>query len=82
MFGYGVDDVHRVADHERRRFVALLDAGRERPGDLELLDVIRRDLGQAAEPEALVVFAGHDPLAVLRRLRRGAMRGGEGRRDQ
>ena len=76
------DDEHRVAGHDRRRFLALLDAERKCPGDLELLDVIRRDLGQAAEPEALVVFAGHDPLAVLRRLRRGAMRGGEGRRDQ
>ena len=37
---------------------------------------------EAAEPGARVVFAGHDPLAVLRRLRRDAMRGGEGRRDQ
>ena len=35
------DDVHRVADDERRRLLALVDAGREGEGDLKVLDICR-----------------------------------------
>ena len=38
------DDVHRVADDERRGFVAGDGAGREGPGDAELRDVAGVDL--------------------------------------
>ena len=40
------DDVHRVAHDQRRRFLAALDAQRERERDLQATDVAGVDLGR------------------------------------
>src|SRR5690606_36892023 len=37
-------DVHGVADDERRSLVAVENADLPRPGDLELVDIVERDL--------------------------------------
>ena len=37
-------DIHHVADDQRRAFVAAQHAGREGPGDLQVLDVVLVDL--------------------------------------
>ena len=37
--GIGSDDIHRVADDERRRLLPLVHAGREGEGDLKLADI-------------------------------------------
>ena len=39
-------DVHRAADDERLAFVSAEDAGRERPRDLQVLDVLGVDFAQ------------------------------------
>ena len=54
--------VHHVADDERRAFVAAQNAGRERPGDLELLDVLSGDLVELGVPVVHIVTGLDAPL--------------------
>ena len=57
--------VHRGANDQRCALVTLGGASGHGPGDLELLDVRRRDLTQRAVASARVVLTGHDPLRVV-----------------
>ena len=56
------DDVHRVADDERRGFVRIVDAELHRPRHGELVDVVDVDLIERAVVPARVVGVRHDPL--------------------
>jgi hypothetical protein len=61
-------DVHDAVDDERRALVAVEQAGGERPGRLELLDVALVDLGQIAVIVRVVVLTGHHPVLVALRF--------------
>jgi hypothetical protein len=61
----GSDDLHRVVDDERGGLVPLQYTRRERPGRLELLDVLRVDLVQPTVSGTRLVLSGHDPLIVI-----------------
>jgi hypothetical protein len=63
-------DEHDVADDERVPLMPAQRAGRERPGHLQLADVVRGDLVQRAETLQVVGPAGHDPLVAVIRHRR------------
>ncbi|MNT38380.1 hypothetical protein D3C72_1745690 [compost metagenome] len=60
-------DVHRIADHQRRAFMAPQHTGGHRPGDLQVLDVALVDLLQLA-----VAVVG-----IVARLRRPVGRVGD-----
>ena len=55
--------IHHVADHERLAFVTAQHAGRERPRDLQLADVVGGDLLQCRVARVGEVTRRHDPLA-------------------
>ena len=83
--GVGRRDVHRPADHEGRRLVAAVPAGREGEGDLQAADVPGVDLVESREAGPCIVLRGRQPLAVFgfRRRRRARLvraRGGLRRR--
>jgi hypothetical protein len=54
--------IHHVANHQRFPFMTAKNAGRERPGDLQFLDVSRRDLIQCGKTRVGVVLCGRRPL--------------------
>src|SRR5947209_6348513 len=56
-------DIHRGADDQGRAFMAAEHPGRERPGRLEMLDVLDRDLAELTVTSCGIVFALHHPLA-------------------
>jgi hypothetical protein len=57
--------VHHVADDHRRTFVPAQHAGRERPGDLQVTDVVLVDLVERGEAGVGVVLRGRHPLGVV-----------------
>ena len=61
------DDVHRVADDERCRLLAAIDAGRKRPSDAKRFDVFEIDLIQVAIASVGVVLGGYRPLGFRHR---------------
>ena len=63
--GKGGHNIHGVANHQRRAFVSAQDAGRKRPGDLQVLRVLRGNLVQAAIAGEGVVPARSHPLTVV-----------------
>ena len=60
------DKIHRLADHQRRRFLAAHHSGRERPCDAEILHSFRIDLIERGVARGAVVAAGKRPLAIIR----------------
>jgi hypothetical protein len=52
-------EVHRRAEHQRRGFVALPEAGIEGKRQLQLADVLRGDLGEVAEAAIGVIASGN-----------------------
>ena len=57
-------DIHLVVDDDGRALVAVEQAGRERPGDLEVLHVRRVDLLELAVIVRVVVLARHHPVFI------------------
>ena len=55
-------DIHGIANHQRSALVATQHAGRERPGDLQFLDVGGGDLIELGITRVGVVALLHDPL--------------------
>jgi hypothetical protein len=60
--GIGSDNVHRVVDDQRGRFLAAVGADRECPCQFELRRVTGVDLIERAEPGVRVVMRRHHPL--------------------
>ena len=59
------DEIHRVADDQRPRFMSAIVSRRDRPRDAQLLHVRRVDLIEPAEARRGVVLRGHEPLGVV-----------------
>ena len=59
------DQIHGVADHQRRPLMPAQNARRERPGHLQILDVVGRDLVQFAIAGEGVVLARRHPLVRI-----------------
>jgi hypothetical protein len=56
-------DIHRGADDQGRAFMAAEHPCRERPGRLEMLDVLGRDLAELTVASCGIVLSLHHPLA-------------------
>ena len=61
----GCDDIHGGTYHKRRRLMAAVGAGRERPGELKLFYVFSSDLIERAESRAGEVLGRANPLPIL-----------------
>src|SRR5204862_737647 len=59
------DDVHRVVDDERRRFLSAIYAERESEGDTQRGGIRRIDLTELAVTATGVVLRGASPLSVV-----------------
>ena len=76
-------DVHGRADDERGRFDLVGDADLERPGDLQVLNVVLGDLVERAVVPSRVRAVGHQPLpGVLLQDREIVVRLGEGQGER
>ena len=59
--------IHHVADDERGAFMAAQNAGREGPGDLEMIDVLTGDLAEGGIALAIQASRRRGPVLAAAR---------------
>ena len=62
----GVGEIHRPVVDERGGLIGAAVAHRPHPGELQLIDVVGRDLRQRAVARRAVVVPQHEPVVRLR----------------